>query len=269
MSDPSPILAHHERAASIWGLGGENYEEVSYLISDALAHAAQRLNAKPGAHVLDVGTGTGWSARNVARAGAHVTAVDISAELLEAAKNLSSHVRPQIDFQLADAERLPFPDGRFDGVISTFGVMFAANQEQAAAELGRVCRRGGRLSLSVWAASGSVAEFFAVLGKYSDAPAPAASPLAWGDTEHARKLLGGDFDLTFEDGVSHSYYDAAEEVWDRYKGSFGPVRHIIDSLEPERLTAYRNDFIDLHRQYEVEAGLHVKREYLIIVGTRR
>ena len=56
-------------------------------------------------------------------------------------------MRPTIDFQLGDAERLPFPDASFDGVISTFGVIFAQGQQQAARELGRVTRKGGRLIL--------------------------------------------------------------------------------------------------------------------------
>jgi ubiquinone/menaquinone biosynthesis C-methylase UbiE len=72
-----------------------------------------------------------------------VTGVDISQELLAAAADLSRHIRPPIEFRLGDAEQLPFDNGAFDGVISTFGVMFAIDQATAAAELGRVCRSGG------------------------------------------------------------------------------------------------------------------------------
>ena len=79
------------QAAAMWGLGGSDYDDVSFAISDALAHAAQRLNAQPGQAVLDVATGTGWSARNAARRGARVTAVDISEELLAAARQLLTH----------------------------------------------------------------------------------------------------------------------------------------------------------------------------------
>jgi ubiquinone/menaquinone biosynthesis C-methylase UbiE len=89
-----------------------------------------------------------------------VTGVDISEELLAAARELSAHVRPPIDFRQADAERLPFGDGAFDGVTSTFGIMFAFDQAQAAAELARACRPGGRLTLTTWAPAGAVAQFF-------------------------------------------------------------------------------------------------------------
>src|SRR5262252_6256736 len=152
MSTAGPkIQPHHEAAARMWGQGGRFYDDVSFAISDALAHAAQRLNAGEGQRILDVATGTGWSARNVARRSAQVTAVDIAPELLSAAAQLSAHIQPPIIYQRADAEQLPFPSAHFDGIISTFGVMFAVDQAQAAAELARVCRPGGRLCIAAWA----------------------------------------------------------------------------------------------------------------------
>jgi len=184
------VLPHHEAAAAMWGRGGRHYDDVSFAVSDALAHAAQRLNARAGERILDVATGTGWSARNVARTGAVVTAVDISHELLAAATDLSGHMRPAIEFRLADAERLPFADGAFDGIISTFGVIFAVDQARAAAELGRVCRPGGRLSLATWASDGAVAEFFGVIAQHSDAPPPPSSPLRWGIRRMLRNFSG-------------------------------------------------------------------------------
>src|SRR5262245_2540736 len=119
------VLAHHRVAAEIWGQGGAAYDIISFGLSDALAHATQRLNPKPGHSVLDIGTGTGWTARNVARLGARVTATDIAAPLLEAARDLSGPLADRITFRQADAESLPFGDAEFDGVISTFGVIFA------------------------------------------------------------------------------------------------------------------------------------------------
>lgn len=109
----------------MWGQGGKAYDDVSFGLSDALAHAVQRLSTQSNEHILDIATSTGWSARNVARSGARVSAVDISSELLAAAQDLCTHVRQAIDFQFGDAERLPFPDASFHGVISTFGAIFA------------------------------------------------------------------------------------------------------------------------------------------------
>lgn len=269
VDDDGGILPHHKDAASMWGLGGKAYDDVSFGISDALAHAAQRLSARAHEHILDVATGTGWSARNVARSGARVSAVDISPELLTAAKELSAHVRPAIDFLPGDAERLPFPDASFDGVISTFGVIFAQDQKQATCELGRVTRKGGRLTLATWRSDGSVAKFLGVIARHSDALPPAASPLAWGDPPYVEELLGHDFALTFESGISNAYHPHTEHIWDKYAEGFGPMRQLIAGLQPERLAALRSDVDAYHRQYETGAGLHVKREYVIILGKRR
>ena len=263
------VLDHHQATALMWGQGGRSYDDISFGLSDALAHAAQRLSAKPDEQILDVATGTGWSARNVARTGARVTAVDISSDLLSAAEQLSAHIQPPVAFQLGDAEQLPFPDASFDGVISTFGVIFAQDQKRAAGELGRVCRSGGRLSLATWAPDGSVAAFFGVIGKHSDAPAPEASPLAWGDPSHVEKLLGRDFELTFEHGVNHAYHPDLEHIWEWYARGFGPLRQMIDSLDSDRCAALRRDIDAYHAHYDTEAGLHVKREYVVVLGTRR
>lgn len=267
MSDS--VLAHHRPAAAMWSLGGEAYDEISFGISDALAHAAQRLNAGPGQRILDVATGTGWSARNAARAGAAVTAVDIAGDLLAAAKRLSAHVQPAIDFREADAEQLPFPDASFDGAISTFGVMFAADHRRAAAELARVVRPGGRLVLATWAPLGAVQKFFSVIARHSDAPPPGPSPLAWGDPEHVRQLLGYVFDLAFETGVNNAYYDDVEEMWTRFATGFGPLRRLVESLPPDRRQALKRDVDAYHAAYAVPAGIHVKREYLVVIGRRK
>lgn len=263
------VLEHHKQAAATWDAGGRLYDEISFGISDALMHAAQRLNPRPGQKVLDVATGTGWTARNVARMGADVTAVDISGALLAAAKELSAHVRPPIDFRQADAERLPFEDASFDGVISTFGVMFAANHAQAADELARICRPGGRLALTTWVPDGAVAAFFGVVAKHAEAPPPEQSPLAWGDPDHVKELLGAHFDLTFERGMNNAYYDDVDEIWDRFAGGFGPVNQLLSRLDGEKRQAFRKDVDHYHRKYQAEAGLHVKREYLLVLGRRK
>lgn len=261
------ILDHHRDAARMWGVGGRGYDNVSFAISDALAHAAQRLNPQPGQSILDVATGTGWSARNVARTGAKVTAIDFAPELIGAAKELSAHL--PIEFRVADAERLPFPTAHFDGIISTFGVMFAVDQMQAARELARLCRPGGRLVLATWAPNGAVADFFALLARHNDAPPPPSNPLAWGDPDHVRALLGRDFALAFEPGVSHAYHDDEDGIWNWYAAGFGPMRMLLQRLAPDRAADLKRDIDAYHGHYRNGAGLNVAREYLVIVGTRR
>jgi ubiquinone/menaquinone biosynthesis C-methylase UbiE len=263
------LLPGQKAAATIWGCGGRHYDEVSFAVSDALAHAAQRLNAHTGERILDIATGTGWSARNVARRGAAVTGVDIAVELLAAARELSQHVRPIIEFREGDAEHLPVHDGAFDGIISTFGVIFAFDHGRAAAELARVCRPGGRLALTTWPPAGAVAEFFAVIARHSSAPPPPSSPLAWGDPNHVEQLLGKAFDLQFEWGLSNAYHAGTADIWDWYIRGFGPLRHLVETLPPDRLEQLRADVDAYHAHYAVPCGLQVKREYLLTIGRRR
>jgi len=262
-------LPHNAQSAATWTLGGRDYDWISFGVSDALAHGAQRLAPGSGERILDVATGTGWSARNMALAGARTTGVDIAPDLLEAAGELSAHLKPPIEYLEADAEALPFEDGRFDAVISTFGVMFAADHAAAARELARVCKPGGRLALIVWAPEGAVQEFLGIIGKYTPNPPPEPSPLAWGEPDHARALLGDDFDLTFEPGVNNHYLGGVEAAWNWYAAGFGPMKALIESLPPDDLAAFKQEVDAYHAGYRVPAGLHVKREYLAILGRRK
>jgi len=263
------IVDNSRAAAAAWDAGGVGYDHVSFAVSDALAHAVQRLAPMAGERVLDVATGTGWSARNAARMGAAVTGIDIAPALLQAAQALSGQCRPPIDYRVADAECLPFADGEFDKVISTFGVMFAADQVRAALELGRVCRKGGRLCLATWTPDGSVARFFGVLGAYRKVPPPPASPLLWGDQNHLETLLGRDFSLVFERGVSNCYFEDVDAVWDCFLNGFGPLHVLYKSLDEAGQHALKVDVDAYHERYRVDAGLHILREYLIVIGRRR
>nr|MBO2514920.1 hypothetical protein [Gammaproteobacteria bacterium]PZN75126.1 MAG: hypothetical protein DIU56_16895 [Pseudomonadota bacterium] len=267
--DLDVVVEHNRPAAAMWSAGGDHYDAISFGIADALRHAAQRLSAKQGDEVLDVATGTGWTARLVARSGARVTGVDIAPELIAAARHRSAHVIPRIEYRLADAERLPFAAGNFDRVVSTFGVMFAGDHDSAARELARVCRSGGRLCLATWTPDGAIARFFALLASHRREPSPAASPLLWGDPDYVERLLGREFALRFEHGVSNAYYDGADELWDTFVRGFGPLRVLHERLDESGRRRLKADVDAYHEEYRTHVGLHVRREYLITVGERR
>jgi hypothetical protein len=123
--------------------------------------------------------------------------------------------------------------------------------------------------LTAWAPDGSVAEFFAILGKYGDAPPPPRSPLAWGDPLEVERLLGRDFRLVFETGRNHAHHDDAEDLWGWYSRGFGPLRQLIETLEPTAGAALKAEVDAYHRHYASEAGLRIPRDYLTIIGQRR
>ena len=125
----------NEKARRVWNAPGARYDEISRSIADAIEHAVERLAPAPGERILDLATGTGWASRSVGRRcpTATVIGADIADELLAAARSLAEREQLAIDYQVGDAESLPFEDGEFDGVVSTFGVMFASKPQSAAA----------------------------------------------------------------------------------------------------------------------------------------
>jgi ubiquinone/menaquinone biosynthesis C-methylase UbiE len=137
------VLPHNERPAVVWGSGGKDYEQISEGIADSIEHCVSRLHPMPGERILDLSTGTGWASRVVARRGAKVTGVDIAGELLATARVKAEAEALPIVYRLGDAESLPFEDGEFDAVVSTYGIMFASRPEAAARELARVWTGAG------------------------------------------------------------------------------------------------------------------------------
>jgi SAM-dependent methyltransferase len=265
------IEAHNVRVASIWGAGGEKYDQISRGIADAIEHCVMRLNPQPGERILDLATGTGWTSRVVARRGATVTGADIAGELLVAARARAMAEGLPIDYQLADAESLPFEDGEFDAVVSTFGVMFASHPQAVASELARVCRSGGRIALATWLPDSTVFEMFVLMRAYmTPGPgAPPPSPFEWGRTERLRELLGRPFTLRFEPGVSYYREPSPEAAWETFSTGYGPTKSLAAGLEPARRAALRDDFIAFHARFPTELGICVPRQYLVALGVRR
>jgi ubiquinone/menaquinone biosynthesis C-methylase UbiE len=265
------IQQHNERPAAVWSSGGKAYDEISRAIADSIEHCVLRLDPKPGERILDLSTGTGWTSRVVARRGATVIGADIAADLLAAARAQAKAEGLSIEYQIGDAENLPFEDAAFDAVVSTCGVMFASKQEAAAAELARVCRKGGRIALTTWLSDSSVFQMFQVMKKYMPPPPNPAprSPFEWGRTERIRELLGNAFDLRFEKGVSYYREPSAEAAWETFSTGYGPTRALAGSLEPDRREALHKDFVAFHAGYPTELGVCVPREYWLTVGTRK
>lgn len=265
------IQAHNQRPAAVWGSAGDAYNEISHQIASALDHCARRIAPQRGERVLDLATGTGWTSRLLARSGASVTGADISADLIAAARARAQAEHLDIGYEIADAEKLPYADGSFDAVVSTFGVMFASHPEAAAAEMARVCRRGGRIGLATWPPKGGVYEMFVVMRAYMPPPPTPAppSPFAWGDRGRVQALLGRDFDLKFEDGVTVYYDRDGQAAWEAFSNGYGPTKALAASLDETRRADLARDFAAFHDKFATELGVAVPREYLLTVGTRR
>src|SRR5215813_8081431 len=176
------------RQQAAWSSG--NYAVVGTTLQIVGEQLCEALDLRSGSRVLDVAAGNGMVTLAAARRWCEVTSTDYVPALLEQGRARATAEGLPIDFMEADAECLPFEDGSFDVVVSTFGVMFTPNQPQAAAELLRVCRSGGKIGLANWTPDGFIGQVFRTLGKYLPPPAGAKSPALWGTRAHLDQLFG-------------------------------------------------------------------------------
>ncbi len=274
MSHPpveNTIRPHNAAPSATWSSAGRAYDEISRGIADAIEHCINRLAPEQNARILDVATGTGWTARRLADRGFAVTASDFAPEVVDAGKALAETRGLDIAFEQADAESLPYPDASFDAVISTFGVMFVQRPEEAAAELARVCRPGGRLALATWTPDGNVFEMFEVMKVFMPKPAgvPPPSPFEWGKPERIGELLGDHFDLAFEKGTSYYREPHGLAAWDTFLTGYGPLRTLASKLDEAAAEQLKRDFIAFHDGFATTLGICVPRDYWIVRGTRR
>lgn len=265
------IRPHNAGPSAVWSSAGAAYDEISRGILDAIEHAINRLRPTAEMRILDVATGTGWTARRLAERGFHVTGLDFAPEMLDAARESAAARGLQIPFIEGDAEAMPFDDGTFDAVISTFGVMFTQRPEDAAAELARVCRPGGRLVLAVWTPDGNVFEMFRIIKGHMPAPegAPPPSPFEWGRTERLRELLSDAFELRFEEGTSYYREPDGAAAWQTFSEGYGPVRTLIGKLDANQRSRFQAEFTAFHDGFADEMGITVPRQYRVVHGIRR
>jgi SAM-dependent methyltransferase len=256
-----------ERQGVMWGAG--NFDEVADTIADVHRTVVEELNPAPGERWLDDACGTGRLCELAATAGATVVGVDLAPGLIEVAKRRAEERGLSIDYRVGDAERLDgLDDASFDVVSSSFGVMFAPDQEAAAAQLARVTRSGGRIGLANWTPDGRIGTMFRINGSYAPAPLPSI-PAAWGTEDRCRELLGEHFTLRFERKLNRWEYESGEYAWDFMSKRFGPTVTLLEHLPPERAEALRVEMIAYAE--EARQGDHIvdDREYLLVLGTRK
>lgn len=260
------------RLRSLWGLG--DYPAVAREVIPELGRVVvDAAGVRPGDRVLDVAAGSGNAALPAARAGGDVVASDLAPELFPPGRAAAEAEGLRVRWDEGDAEALPYPDASFDVVVSCVGVMFAPHHQEAAAELLRVTRRGGRIALVTWTSEGFVGQLLATLKPYA-APPPAGSqpPALWGTPAHVEELLGsGVEDLVTERRtlVVDRFADGAA-FRDFFRRTYGPIvaTYARAQDDPEAVAAL-DDAIAALGDRALDGGRTMGWEYLLVTATRR
>jgi SAM-dependent methyltransferase len=230
----------------------------------------ETLDVAAGSSVLDVAAGNGNAALAAARRGGEVIATDYVDDLLARARRRADAEGLVLATRIADAEDLPFEDGTFDIVLSTFGVMFTPNPERAAAELLRVCRPGGRIGLANWAPDGFVGEMFKIIGAHVPPPAGVPSPLAWGTEERLRDLFGARASVDITHRQFTFRYRSAQEFFDTFRACYGPIVRTWDALDAAGRASLEEQLVALaaDSNRSTNGSLAVPSDYVEVVITR-
>jgi len=262
-----------QTARATWAMGDYDAMMRQEGLYEVGARVVRRVGVGAGEDVLDVACGTGNAAIPAAQAGARVTGIDLTPEMLAAGRDRAKAADVAIEWTEGDAEDLPFDDQRFDVILSTFGCMFAPRHEAVADEIARVLCPGGRIGLCTWTPEGSIGDFFRVVGGHL-APLPefVDPPLRWGDEEHVRELFEGTgIALEFEREVSDIRHDSVADAVDCYATKFGPVVQARTLLEADgRWPALRDDMIKLFERHNTSGGARVvfPAQYLVVLGRK-
>jgi ubiquinone/menaquinone biosynthesis C-methylase UbiE len=233
------------------------------IVGESLAEAA---DVRAGERVLDVAAGNGNATLAAARRFADVTSTDYVPRLLDKGRERARAEDLSVRFQVADAEALPFDDGSFDVVLSTFGVMFAPDQRRAAREMLRVLRPGGRVGLANWTPQGFIGRLFKVIGAHVPPPAGLKSPALWGTESHLAELFDGS-KIRCERRFFNFRYRSAAHWVQIFRDFYGPTHKAFAVLDEQGQQALEDDITTLLQQMNTAgaASLVVPAEYLEVV----
>lgn len=257
------------RLKTTWMTG--DYDAFSRYMEKDAEQFFWRLGITPGARLLDVGCGAGQLALIAARAGAKVTGCDIATNWLEDARQRAAAEGLSADFKEGDAEALPFADGQFDAVVSLIGAMFAPRPELVAAELTRVCRRGGMIAMANWTPGGFIGQMFKTIARHI-APSGMPSPVMWGDEAVVRER--------FSKGISgvrcslHMYHFdypfPPEAVVEFFRENYGPMTRAFAALDAKGQAQLRSELVSLWAAHNraTDGATKVEGEYLEVIATR-
>lgn len=252
-----------------WSSG--DYARIGVTLQISGEQLCEAMDLRSGQSVLDVAGGNGNATLAAARRFCRVVSTDYVPELLERSRMRADADGLAVDYRQADAEALPFADESFDNVVSTFGVMFAPDQERAAAEMIRVCKRGGKIGMANWTPTGFIGELFKTIGQHVAPPSGLSSPALWGtdaflNTRFAPHVRG------IQREICHFVfrYQSPAHWLDLFATYYGPVLKAFEALDADAGQRLRSDLLRLVARFNTatDGTMVVPGEYLQIVVTR-
>jgi ubiquinone/menaquinone biosynthesis C-methylase UbiE len=266
----SELAALKTRQQAAWSSG--DYAVVGTTLQIVGEQLCEALDLRSGSKVLDVAAGNGMASLAAARRWCAVTSTDYVPALLARGRARAAAEDLVVDFREADAEALPFPDGTFDTVLSTFGVMFTPDQDRAAAELLRVCRPEGQIGLANWTPEGFIGQVFKTLGKYLPPPAGAKSPALWGTRARLDEMFGpAAVSIKAEPCNFNFRYRSVEHFLEVFKTFYGPMHKAFAALDQEKQDDLENDLVSLIARMNkaTDGTMVVPSQYLQVVIIKR
>lgn len=255
-----------QRQQAMWATG--DYTVIGTTLQLVGERLCEAVDLRAAERVLDVAAGNGNATLAAARRFARVTSTDYVETLLDRGRERANAERQRVEFRTADAENLPFGDGSFDVVLSTFGVMFTPDQEKAAAEMSRVLRPGGRIGLANWTPEGFIGQLFRIIGRHVPPPPGVRSPALWGTEARLAELFPGHrVDVTRQ---IHNFRYASPDHWiEIFRTYYGPTNRAFAALDSAGQAAMEAEIRDLlERLNRGGTTLIVPGEYLEVVIAR-
>lgn len=264
------LVALKARQQIAWSTG--NYAVVGTTLQIVGEQLCEAMDLRSGSTVLDVAAGNGNASLAAARRWCDVTSTDYVPSLLESGRARAQAEGLTLTFQEADAENLPFADGAFDYVMSTFGVMFTPNQTRAASEMARVCRSGGRIGLASWTPDSFIGQLFKTIGTYIPPAAGVKPPSLWGTKERIDELFAdsaSDITVTRRDFVFR--YQSPVHWLEVFRTYYGPMNKTFAALDADRQAAFTEDLLRLMERdnRSGDETLVLPSAYLEVVIDRR
>jgi ubiquinone/menaquinone biosynthesis C-methylase UbiE len=271
LSRNAPRIDHRAikvRQQSAWA--SADYAVVGNALQIAGEELCETMNLYQDIRVLDVAVGNGHASMAAARRWCDVTSTDLAPDVANRSRQRSEAENLGVRFVDGDAEDLPFADQGFDAVVSTFGAMFAADQERAASEMIRVCRRGGAVGMTNWTPDGFIGQLFRLVDRHASSTAGGA-PFLWGTEDRLSELFGvyGHIEAVPKRAVIR--YRAPADWVEKFRASYVPVLKTFAKLDAEQQRSITGELLELVARFNRarDTTMVVEAEYLEVIVTRR